>query len=207
MARRSLPALLIATCTALPLAAAAASFDNGDEGWNSSDGGTQTWVASGGNGGGWLRVVDATDADFLLNAPSAWLGDWSGFAGGTLSFDALNVNNESPDWAPFGEVTIIGAAGTVTLDIAAANNPPTDGQWHRYSVLLSPSAGWAGAPLSAVLANVTRLTIKGEFHAGVTEVVGIDNIQVTAVPEPASAALLLGGLGGLGLLANLRRKR
>jgi hypothetical protein len=35
-------------------------------------------------------------------------------------------------------------------------------------------------------------------------VVGIDNIQVSAVPEPASAALLLGGLG---LMAGLRRKR
>jgi hypothetical protein len=41
----------------------------------------------------------------------------------------------------------------------------------------------------------------------VTEVVGIDNIQVSAVPEPASAALLLGGLGGLGFMAGLRRKR
>jgi hypothetical protein len=207
MARCLLRTTLIAPLAALPLAAAAAGFDAGDEGWTSSDGGTQTWVASGGNGGGWLRVADATDADFLLNAPSAWLGNWSGFSGGTLSFDALNVNNESPDWAPFGEVTITGAAGTAVLDIVAANNPPADGQWHRYSVLLSPAAGWSGAPLASVLANVTSLTIKGEFHAGVTEVVGIDNIQVSAVPEPASAALLLGGLGGLGLMAGLRRKR
>ena len=201
---RSLPAFLTATCLALPLAAMAAGFDTGDEGWTASAGGAQTWVATGGNTGGWLRVVDITDEDFLLNAPSAWLGNWSAFAGGTLSFDALNVNNESPDWAPFGEVVITGAAGSVTLDIVAANNPPADGQWHRYSVLLSPAAGWSGAPLASVLANVTGLTLKGEFHAGVTEIVGIDNIQVTAVPEPASAALLLGGLG---LLAGLRRKR
>jgi hypothetical protein len=204
MARCPLRATLIATLAALPLAASAAGFDAGDEGWTASDGGTQTWVASGGNGGGWLRVVDATDQDFLLNAPSAWLGNWSSFAGGTLSFDALNVNNESPDWALFGEVTITGAAGTAVMDVVPANSPPADGQWHRYSVLLSPSAGWAGASLGAVLANVTGLTLKGEFHAGVTEIVGIDNIRVTAVPEPASAALLLGGLG---LLASLRRKR
>ena len=57
---------------------------------------------------------------------------------------------------------------------------------------------------SDVLNNVTSLTIKGEFHAGATEVLGIDNIQVTAVPEPESAALMLAGLG---LLAVLRRKR
>lgn len=207
MARRSPLAPLIATLAALPLAAAAAGFDASDEGWTTSNGGEQSWVATGGNGGGWLRVADTTSDDYLLNAPSAWLGNWSGFAGGTLSFDALNVNNESPDWAPFGEVTITGAAGTATLDIVAANNPPADGQWHRYSVLLAPGAGWSGAPLASVLANVTSLTIKAEFHAGVTEVVGIDNVQVSAVPEPASAALLLGGLGGLGLLAGLRRKR
>lgn len=65
-----------------------------------------------------------------------------------------------------------------------------------------PTGG--NASLAAVLANVTGLTIKGEFHAGVTEVVGIDNIEVSAVPEPAQAALLLGGLA---LLAGLRRKR
>lgn len=201
---RPLRAILTAICVALPLAAAAGGFDSGDEGWTAIDGGALTWVASGGNPGGWLRVADISDQDFLLQAPPAWLGDRSAWLGGTLSFDALNVNNESPDWAPFGEVVITGSAGSVTLDIVAAGQPPADGQWHRYSVLLSPAAGWSGAPLASVLANVTGLTIKGEFHAGVTEVVGIDNIQVTAVPEPASAALLLGGLG---LLAGLRRKR
>ena len=199
-----LRATLIALCTALPLGALAAGFDTDAEGWTSTNGGAQTWVATGGNGGGWLRVADDSNDDFLLNAPTAWLGNWSGYLGGTLSFDALNVNSESPDWAPFGEVVITGAAGSVTLDIVAANQPPADGQWHRYSVLLAPAAGWSGAPLASVLANVTSLTIKGEFHAGVTEVVGIDNIQVTAVPEPANAALLLGGLA---LLAGLRRKR
>lgn len=204
MSRRSLIASLIATFTALPLAASAASFDAGDEGWTSTNGGTQTWQATGGNTGGWLRVEDSSSDDFLLNAPSAWLGNWSVFVGGTLSFDAKNINNESPDWAPFGEVVITGATGTATLDFVAANNPPADGQWHRYSVVLSPSSGWVGTPLASVLSNVTSLTIKGEFHAGVTEVVGIDNITVTAVPEPESAALLLAGLG---VLAGLRRKR
>jgi hypothetical protein len=201
---RSLPAFLTTACLALPLAAAAAGFDSGDEGWTTTAGGAQLWVATGGNGGGWLRVTDTSNEDFVLNAPASWQGNWTGLLGGTLYFDALNVNNESPDWAPFGEVVITGAAGSVTLDIVAANNPPADGQWHRYSVLLAPSAGWSGtAPLASVLANVTGLTLKGEFHAGVTEIVGMDNIQVTAVPEPASAALLLGGLG---LLAAMRRK-
>jgi hypothetical protein len=201
----SLRASLIALGMALPLAVSAAGFDTDAQGWTTTNGGLQTWVAAGGNGGGWLRVADDSNDDFLLNAPTAWLGNWSGYLGGTLSFDALNVNAESPDWAPFGEITITGTAGTVVLDAIAANNPPADGQWHRYSVRLDPSAGWAGsASLAAVLANVTSLTLKGEFHAGVTEVVGMDNIEVSAVPEPTHAALMLAGLGALALL---RRKR
>jgi len=195
---RSLLAALIATCSALPLAAAAASFDADAEGWTTTNGGAQVWMPTGGNGGGWLQVTDVTNDDFLLNAPAAWLGNWSAYAGGTLSFDAKNVNGEAPDWAPFGEVTFTSGASTFAFDLVAANNPPADGQWHHFTVSLS------SVP-AAMLANVTGLTIKGEFHAGVTEVVGLDNIQVTAaVPEPTEAALMLGGLG---LLAALRRKR
>lgn len=202
---RLLPTALSTLALALPLAAGASGFATGSEGWTTSNGGDSAWVASGGAPGGWLRVADSSNDDFLLNAPSAWLGNWTGYFGGTLSFDALNVNGESPDWAPFGEITLTGGAGTVALDAVAAGNPPADGLWHHYTVLLAPSAGWSGsASLAAVLADVTSLTIKGEFHAGVTEVVGFDNIEVSPVPEPAQAVLMIGGLA---LVAGLRRQR
>lgn len=197
--------LLAAASFALPLTCSAAGFTAGAEGWTTTLGGDQAWVATGGNGGGWLRVTDTTLDDFLLNAPTSWLGNWTGYLGGIFSFDALNANGVSADWSEFGQVTITGSAGSVMLDIAAAGNPPPDGLWHHYAATLTPQAGWTGtASLAAVLANVTSLTIKGEFHIGVAEVVGIDNIQVSAVPEPGSAGMVLAGLG---LLAALRRKR
>lgn len=206
---RSLRATLIALCTALPLAASAAGFSTGDEGWTTPVaplGGTQAWEATGGNGGGWLKVTDIDGgSDILISAPSAWLGNWSAYLGGTLSFDARNVNGISTDWAGFGEITISGPAGSVQLDVAAPGQPALDGLWHHYGATLAPAAGWSNAgAFASVLANVTSLTINGEFHAGPGEVVGFDNIEVSAVPEPASAALLLGGVG---LLAILRRKR
>jgi hypothetical protein len=195
MARPLLASFVAATLTLAVSSALAAGFNTDAEGWTTTNGGAQVWMPTGGNGGGWLQVTDISNDDFLLNAPAAWLGNWSTYAGGTLSFDARNVNGDVPDWSPFGEVIIWGPGGPLVFDMAAPGNPPADGQWHHYSFVL---------PASPVLANVVGLTIKGEFHAGVTEVVGFDNIQVTPVPEPAEAALLLGGLG---LLALQRRRR
>ncbi|MBW8843465.1 MAG: PEP-CTERM sorting domain-containing protein [Burkholderiales bacterium] len=204
---RPLLATLVATCTALPLAASAAGFATDAEGWTIPAGsGIQTWVATGGNTGGWLQVEDIDgNTDIILTAPASWLGNWSAYLGGTLSFDAKNVNGIAPDWPGFGQISISGPGGNVQLDAVAAGLPPADGQWHHYEIALTPAAGWGSqAALAGALANVTSLTLNGEFHAGPGEVLGLDNIQVSAVPEPASAALLLGGLG---LLAGLRRKR
>ena len=175
------------------------------QGWTASNGGALVYQASGGNAGGFLQVTDVSSDDFLLVAPAAVLGNWSALLGGTLSFDAKNVNGDSPDWAPFGEVTLSGPGGTVMLDIAAPNQPPNDGQWHHYSVQLSVAN--FGAQLPSVLAQVNSVTLKGEFHAGVTEVVGFDNISVSvsAVPEPSQALLLGLGLAGLTGWRRLRR--
>lgn len=193
------PHLLTLAALALATAGAQANqsytFDTDAQGVTVTDGGAATWVA-----GGYLSIQDVSDADMLLHLPTSALGNWSSYLGGSFSFDARNLNNDTPDWAPFGELTLIGSAGSVVLDIVAANQPPADGSWHSYSVALDP-ASWGGN-LAAVLANVTDVTLKVEFHAGVTETVAIDNITVTAVPEPQSAWTMGAGLAALWAVAS-----
>ncbi|MDT9000183.1 PEP-CTERM sorting domain-containing protein [Paucibacter sp. APW11] len=178
-------------------------FSLGAQGWTASNGGALSHQASGGNGGGFLQIADSSSDDFLIVAPTALLGNWSSFLGGTLSFDARNINGDSPDWSPFGELTFSGAAGAVSLDMVSPNLPPADGQWHRYSVQLTVAN--FGAQLPAVLAQLNGLSIKGEYHNGVSEVLGFDNFSVSAVPEPSQALLL--SLGLVGLVPWLRRRR
>ena len=84
------------------------------------------------------------------------------------------------------------------------------------SVTLAPNANWhlntQAGPLAALtdfqnaFANVSDFWITAEFHNGVTETSGLDNVILnSAVPEPGSLVLLLSGLGA-GFLS-LRRLR
>ena len=79
-------------------------------------------------------------------------------------------------------------------------SPPPDGQWPSDAVVLSTAA--FGANLSGVPANLDQRMIKGEFHNGVTVVVGLDNIRSTAVPEPGTLAPWPAGLGA-GLMGQM----
>ncbi len=182
-------------------------FDSGAQGWQVSAGdATQTWLAAGGNTGGYLRLDDLTTAtDFVLQAPAAALGNLSAYLGGSLSFDAKNLDGVAADWSDFGRITLTSGALSVTVDgVPADGQPPADGQWHRYTLALSTTQ--FGPNLAAVLANVDGLSIKAEFHQGLGDAIGIDNLQLTsAVPEPASAVLMLAGT--LALVGMRRRRR
>ena len=170
-------ALLGALCSAASAGPALRySFDTDAQGWTAVAGGQLSHMVAGKLHGGFLRITDVTDEDFLIVAPPEALGDWSAYLDGSLRFDARNANNDAPDWAPFGTVTLTNGIQTLTLDIAPDNQPPADGRWHHYRTTLS-AAQW-GPDLAAVLANLTGLTIKLEFHAGVTEVIDFDNVRV-----------------------------
>lgn len=157
------------------------NFDVDAQGWQVEAGGRAIHKTDAGKHGGYLRVTDETFEDMLMVAPAEALGDWRAYLGGTVSFAARNRNHESPDWAPFGELTLSGAGLTVVLDIAPEGSPPADGEWHRYGVRLDPAL-W-GPDLATVLTGLTRLTLKIESHAGISEKVDFDEFVVKR-PRP-----------------------
>ena len=192
---------------ALSVAACAAhadlryTFDSDVQGFTLSAGGALVHQTEGGNG--FLQATDLDLSDVLLSVPlGGGTVDWSAYAGGTLSFDARILNGTPPNWPGFGVVTLASASGTLSLDIVPADTDPTP-SWKTYTVTLD-TATW-GASLPAVLASLQSVTINLESGDGPIEVVGIDNVGVTAVPEPGSVALVLAGVAMVGV-AGVRRQ-
>ncbi|MEY4766446.1 MAG: hypothetical protein RI907_3119 [Pseudomonadota bacterium] len=141
--------------------------------------------------GGYLALKDLDNLDFVVVLPSGALGDWSAFSGGAFSFDAINLNGASTDWLTFGTLRIESGALAVERDVVP--QPAPAAQWTTYSTTLD-AATWG-----SVLGNVTRVTLMLESHAGWDantgyEFNGLDNVRVTAVPEPATWALSLLGV-------------
>jgi hypothetical protein len=163
--------------------------------------------------GGYLRVKDLTDqTNVQMVLPGAAVaGGWQGYEGGTLSFDARLEAPIASYWPQFGEVSLLGSQGNITVDIAPGDEP---GQaWKTYSIKLD-AASWGSndSTFRNVLANLQSVQINLEAGNGAIETVHIDNVRVSAVPEPASLTLGLVGLMGLGMLLGAnglpaRRKR
>jgi hypothetical protein len=195
------------SCTGPALANQTYGFDTGYEGWSVTGGGDSAHQASGGNPGGHIEITDVTSEDFTLVAPGSALGNWQSYVGGTLSFDVKNLSGHSADWEGFGIVSFSNGGNTLSLDtVTAANFLPADGQWHTFSVALTPAL-W-GPTLTQVFSHVSDWRIDVEPHFGVIETVGVDNIRLTGVspvPELDSWAYLLAGMGGLAAWSHSRR--
>jgi len=186
------------------------NFDTGDDGWIGIPGeGSVSFVASGGNPDGHIRVTDIGSGGGLLGsgaiAPNKFSGDLFEFNNGTLSVDLAALSGGGTVWSSFGLVRISSTTDEAYFDFAAA--PPPLGTWKSYSTPLTAST-WGKTSLEwiAILSDVTEIAIGTDVFDG-SDTVGIDNFTMASpVPIPAAVWLLLTGISGLGFLGSLNRR-
>jgi len=203
----------IASHTVLAALVIESTFDTDLDGWTkapgSDNGSSLTWVAEGGNPGGFLRYNEAAQGNTdRLAAPAKFLGDRTEFIGGIFSFD-VGTNILSSPIASTENVIFIGGGLSLRFDLPM----PTVNTWTSFSMDLAPDAGWIlasanRAPTPAeflqVMSNLTAIHLLADFRSG-TEQPYFDNIRLDSIPEPGSFALL--GLGALGALLIHRNRR
>jgi hypothetical protein len=200
--RKLFVATMVGVLVALPAKANLTStFDSSAEGWNAVDPTgdyTSSWQSSGGNPGGYLQgsETDPLGGTGYFYAPASWLGNWSAYTGGTISYD-LKVF-DGTDY--FNDLDVIISNGSNSVSWSSNINPVGDG-WVTFQVQLTAANFSGGSSLASILSNVTSFSIRGEFITG-AEVEGLDNVRVAAVatgtPEPSTWAMLLMGFAGLG---------
>jgi hypothetical protein len=128
---------------------------------------TVTYSSTGGKPNGSISAVEATSGTMFFTAPSKYLGDASAYYGGELRFDLKAAVTEGEFFA-YADVELTSNQTTLAYDCTP--NPTT--AWQSYVVPLSET-GWkmttvtgaavTAAQFKAVLANLTRVRIRGEF--------------------------------------------
>ena len=165
------------------------TFDNNDEGWILA-GGNLYWNNSGGNPGGFIVAEDSINTYMNIAAPPKFLGNLSNFNGGTISFDAIEMENILEPYPSFGLITITSNSNSVSKDLAP---DPLPWSWTHYSTTLSAEEwGVSEFEWKEILSNVTEITINLESGMFVgAETVGVDNIMLKSNPVCTPAINLL----------------
>lgn len=105
-------------------------------------------------------------------------------------------------------VVLASASGAIYQEVA----PPADGQFHSYVFDLTTAGSWmygdvnglrsaTMTDITSVLGGLTRIGVNADVASG-ADFTRLDNVQLTAVPEPATMAAL-----GIGLASLMRRRR
>lgn len=197
------------------------NFDASASNWKSDSAGTNaTWVNSGGaDGGGYISrsftpsgsgssVVVLRAQENFNSSNGGFVRDW--VAAGVDHFSiALKTDSATPL-----NLTIRFAAspfpGAITQEFAlAASN-----SWTTVSIPIIDSTavfqGYEGASFNDVFENMARIQIS-IANAGTLPTtpftLSVDSATISAVPEPASMAVLGGAIGGAALVKWRARKK
>lgn len=195
----------IACLVACPVASASlvSTFDSGADGWsvNSDEPAAGVagfgWTAHDGNPGGSVQARDTGLGGWWFVAPAAWVGDWSGYLGGGISFDVFATPGTSttPN-PPVPAVVLVLADGGNLRAVTGAG--AVQGQWVAAEIELTADnftlTNSSYSTFAEALAHVSGFVIPGDFVFQQQDVTRLDNVRVSAVPEPATWALALGGL-------------
>ncbi|MEM8947621.1 MAG: PEP-CTERM sorting domain-containing protein [Planctomycetota bacterium] len=165
------------------------------------------WESIGGNPGGYLQSIDLVGFQGEAIAPAKFLGDWSSLdESGQLSFDhrLFTIGNAISSFAPFS-ATISGPGGSAIWVADEVFMAPTD--WVSFQVPIAESS-WTvqSGTWGALLADVQELRFPTETisnnDGNSGDNTGLDNVILSAIPEPTS--LLLAAISIIGL--SIRRR-
>lgn len=157
---------------------------------------TNNLILNGSSSGGEIGMMDGPTVAFFFNAPGAALRQ-------TLA-ETLQLGREYTltvavgyrDNQPFAGYSIALLAGGTTLANLESSVEPTRGTFTDFSLTYIPTSS---DPIGSALG--IRI---GARNSGAVD---FDNVRldVAAVPEPSTLAMFL-GLGGMGLVAMIRRR-
>lgn len=192
-------------CDASPAIAsiiASSDFDGGNDGWTWSSSAI-SWQSSGGHPYGYIRYNNNIASEYTIYAPAEYLGNWESLGVTNLTYEANVFQTGSVAKTNHYSVTIYGPGGEYTW-----LGPTADASisWRLLDVAIVES-DWTqvSGTWEALLTDVTELRIHMAYYTNYTpfEITGIDNVELNAVPLPASFWLLSAGIAGL---AGLKRK-
>lgn len=180
------PVFQLALLLLLPGISAAqiSTFDTGNEGWRCDGDPVSTnamWNSIGGNPGGMIEMTDgSTGGTWYFVAPAKFRGPKCDAYGKFLRYDQFADDHSNPN--TFADVELIGGGITLVFDHPILPFPA----WTHYDLFLREDAGWrvgttnglvpTQAQFKQVLANITSLRIRGEFHHFAVDHGGLDNV-------------------------------